>query len=70
VDLSFSYLEPPSFEDHYNMAEELYHAFTVIPGVRYRVMVIAEQSVNEQWIQMSQTAGHILPYASPDPEDA
>jgi hypothetical protein len=37
------------------MAEELYHAFTIIPGLQYRVMVIAEQTVNEQWIQMSQT---------------
>jgi hypothetical protein len=37
------------------MAEELYHAFTVISGVRYRMVVIAEQRINERWIQMSQT---------------
>jgi uncharacterized membrane protein len=37
------------------MAEELYHAFTVISGMRYRVLVIAEQRVQERWTQMSQT---------------
>jgi hypothetical protein len=37
------------------MAEELYHAFTVISGMRYRVIVIAEQRVNERWVQMSTT---------------
>jgi hypothetical protein len=37
------------------MAEQLYHAFTVIPGMRYRVVVYAEQRVEDQWIQMSST---------------
>jgi hypothetical protein len=37
------------------MAEELYHAFTVISGMRYRMVVIAKQRVNERWMQMSQT---------------
>jgi hypothetical protein len=37
------------------MAEELYHAFTVIPRLRYRVVVYAEQRVNDRWIQMSTT---------------
>jgi hypothetical protein len=36
-------------------AEQLFHAFTVIPRMRYRVVVYAEQRVNEQWIQMSST---------------
>jgi hypothetical protein len=36
-------------------AEQLYHAFTVIPRMRYRVVVYAEQRVNEQWIRMSST---------------
>jgi hypothetical protein len=30
-------------------AEQLYHAFTVIPRMRYRVVVYAEQRVNDQW---------------------
>jgi hypothetical protein len=38
-----------------NMAEQLYHAFTVIPRMRYRVVVYAEQRVEDQWIQMSST---------------
>jgi hypothetical protein len=50
VDLPFSYLEPAEI-----IAEELYQAFTVIPGLRYRVMVISQQRVRDQWIQMSQT---------------
>jgi hypothetical protein len=37
------------------MAEELYHAFTVISGMRYRVVVIAEQRVQDRWVQMSTT---------------
>jgi hypothetical protein len=37
------------------MAEELYHAFTVIPRMRYRVVVYAEQRVQGRWIQMSIT---------------
>jgi hypothetical protein len=37
------------------MAEELYHAFTVIHGLLYRVMVIAEQRVGDQWLTISQT---------------
>jgi hypothetical protein len=37
------------------MAEELYHAFTVISGMRYRVVVIAEQRVQGRWVQMSTT---------------
>jgi hypothetical protein len=37
------------------MAEELYHAFTVISGMRYRVVVIAEQRVQDRWNQMSTT---------------
>jgi hypothetical protein len=38
-----------------NMAEQLYHAFTVISGMRYLVVVYAEQRVEDQWIQMSST---------------
>jgi hypothetical protein len=37
------------------VAEELYHAFTVIPRMRYRVVVYAEQRVQGRWIQMSTT---------------
>jgi hypothetical protein len=36
-------------------AEQLYHAFTVIPRMRYRVVVYAEQQVEDRWIQMSST---------------
>jgi hypothetical protein len=36
-------------------AEQLYLAFRIIPGMRYRVVAFAEQKVNDQWIQMSQT---------------
>jgi hypothetical protein len=36
-------------------AEQLYHAFRVIPGMRYRVVAFAEQRVNDQWMEMSQT---------------
>jgi hypothetical protein len=36
-------------------AEQLYHAFRVIPDMRYRVVAFAEQRVNDQWIQMSTT---------------
>jgi hypothetical protein len=36
-------------------AEQLYHAFRIIPGMRYRVVAYAEQLVNDQWIQMSST---------------
>jgi hypothetical protein len=37
------------------MAEELYHAFTVISRMWYRVVVIAEQRVQDRWVQMSTT---------------
>jgi hypothetical protein len=37
------------------MDEELYHAFTVILRMRYRVVVYAEQRVQGRWIQMSTT---------------
>jgi hypothetical protein len=33
----------------------LYHAFRVIPGMRYRMVVFAEQQVGDRWIQMSST---------------
>jgi hypothetical protein len=36
-------------------AKQLYHAFRVIPNMRYRVVAFAEQRVNDQWIQMSTT---------------
>jgi hypothetical protein len=52
MDLSFSYLEPMTARI---MAKELYHTFTVINGVRYRVMVIAKQRVQDQWMQIPQT---------------
>jgi hypothetical protein len=42
-----------SFREEKKMAEELYHAFTVIPRLRYRVMVVSGQS----W----KTLGHYLP---------
>jgi hypothetical protein len=37
------------------MAEQLYHAFSIIPNLRYRVVAILEQRVGGQWIQMAQT---------------
>jgi hypothetical protein len=37
------------------MAEQLYHAFTVIPRMRYRVVVYAEQRVEDRWVEMSST---------------
>jgi hypothetical protein len=37
------------------IAEALYHAFTVISGMRYRVVVYAEQRVQGRWVQMSTT---------------
>jgi hypothetical protein len=37
------------------VAEQLYHAFTVIPRIRYRVVVYAEQRVEDRWVQMSTT---------------
>jgi hypothetical protein len=36
-------------------AEQLYHAFTVIPRMRYRVVVYAEQRVDDRWVEMSST---------------
>jgi hypothetical protein len=36
-------------------AEQLYHSFTVTPRMRFRVVVYAEQQVEDQWIQMSST---------------
>jgi hypothetical protein len=36
-------------------AEQLYHAFTVIPRMRYRVVVYAEQRVDDRWVEMSTT---------------
>jgi hypothetical protein len=36
-------------------AEQLFHAFRVIPGMRYRVVVYAEQQVGDRWIEMSST---------------
>jgi hypothetical protein len=38
-----------------NMAEQLYHAFTVISRMRYRVVVYAEQRVEDRWVEMSST---------------
>jgi hypothetical protein len=38
-----------------NMAEQLYHAFTVIPWMWYRVQVYAEQLVQDRWVEMSST---------------
>jgi hypothetical protein len=35
--------------------EQLYHAFRVIPGMRYRMVVYAEQLVGDRWIEMSST---------------
>jgi hypothetical protein len=37
------------------MAQQLYHAFTIIPNLRYRVIAISEQRVGGQWIQMAGT---------------
>jgi hypothetical protein len=37
------------------MAEQLYHAFTVIPRMRYRVVVYGEQRVDDRWVEMSST---------------
>jgi hypothetical protein len=34
-------------------AEQLYHAFTVIPRMRYRVVVYAEQRVDDRWVEMA-----------------
>jgi hypothetical protein len=36
-------------------AEQLYHAFTVIPRMRYRVVVYAEHRVDDRWVEMSST---------------
>jgi hypothetical protein len=37
------------------MAEQLYHAFTLIHGMWYRVVVYAEQRVEDRWVEMSST---------------
>jgi hypothetical protein len=49
-----------------NMAEQLYHAFTVIPRMRYRVVVYAEQRVEDRWVEMSST--ELATFARPNRE--
>jgi hypothetical protein len=48
------------------MAEQLYHAFTVIPRMRYRVVVYAEQRVEDRWVEMSST--ELATFARPNRE--
>jgi hypothetical protein len=50
-------------------AEQFYHAFTVIPRMRYRVVAYAEQRVNEQWIQMSSTELATFAMSNRDPRN-
>jgi hypothetical protein len=49
--------------------EELFHDFRVIPGMRYRMVVYAEQRVGDRWIQMSNTrlSTFTTPNRIPDP---
>jgi hypothetical protein len=48
------------------MAEQLYHAFTVFPGMRYRVVVYAEQRVQDRCVEMSST--ELATYSMSNPQ--
>jgi hypothetical protein len=48
-------------------AEQLYHAFTVIPRIWYRMVVYAEQRVDDRWVEMSSTELATFPGRNREP---